>query len=301
MRRCHTIATLTGEANSGKSCDMAHGVPLPALDVLNTLVNVDLFIEFDQRQLTFRTNVVEAREYVAATFRHMLVAGVSESAGQLAFLETENGYAVISAEVTEFAGVRLEELMPLVKDEVRLQFMRSRPDLLWMHAAAVERAGGALLLSGISGQGKSTLSTYLCEHGWRFLSDDVSPVRMDADQVIPFPQVPVRRLHPGREVSREELGTLDRQAVEVATEALCTGEPEIRGIVFIAYAAGAKASLRKLERGSAALEILRNSTNFFDHKGEAVGRAAGLANRMPMYALAYSLPWSAADLLNALW
>lgn len=262
---------------------------------------MDLYIEFDARQLTFRSNIAEVREYVADTFRHMLVPSVRNSAGKLEFNRTADGYSLRSEATLDYANMSLESLIPLIKDEVRLQFMRARPDLLWMHAGAIARSGGALLLAGKSGQGKSTLTTYLCEHGWRFLSDDVAPVRMDVDRVIPFMQMPVRRLHPGREVRWEDLNTLDRETVDVTPEKLCRDESEIRGIVFIEYEKDAEAQLVRLDQGSAAMEILRNATNFFDHRGAAVERAANLVNRVPMYRLAYGLPRSASKVLDGLW
>ena len=262
---------------------------------------MDLFIEFDGQQLSLRTNVPDVHEYLADAFRHMLVPAASNSIGHIEFNETPDGYSLRSADSFNYAGVSLDELLPLIKDEIRLQFMRARPDLLWMHAGAIERAGGALLLAGSSGQGKSTLTTYLCDHGWRFMSDDIAPVRMDTDRVIPFPQVPVRRLHPGREVPVDELHKLERESVEVMPDGLCRDEPEIHGIVFIKYVNGAETKLVHLDQGSAAMEILKNATNFFDHKDAAVARAVGLVTRVVMYRLAYNKPEEALEVLSGLW
>jgi hypothetical protein len=258
-----------------------------------------LYIEFDDQQLTFQTDVEEVAEFVETTFRHMLVSQPTRSAGSLDFFRAGAGYSLKTAEAFEFPAVELTELIPLVKDEVRLQFMRARPDLLWMHAGVVER-NGAILISGMSGQGKSTMTTRLCEYGWRFLSDDVAPVRMSVDRVIPFPQTPVRRLHPGREVSREELRTLARQTIELSAEMICRDESEIRGMVFIGYEAGSRARLVRLDQGTAAMEILRNATNFFDHRAAAVERAARLVSRVPMYKLQYGDSDEAAAVLSAM-
>jgi hypothetical protein len=258
-----------------------------------------LYIEFDEQQLTFRTDVEEVAEFVAMTFRHMLASDSTTSSGSLDFFRTSVGYSLKAAEVFEFPGLELARLIPLVKDEVRLQFMRARPDLLWMHAGVVER-NGAMLISGMSGQGKSTMTTRLCEYGWRFLSDDVAPVRMSADRVIPFPQSPVRRLHPGREVSREELGTLARETIELSPEMICRDETDIRGVVFIEYDAGSRATLARLDQGTAAMEILRNATNFFDHRAAAVERAVRLVSRVPMYRLQYGSSDEAAAVLSGM-
>lgn len=262
---------------------------------------MDLFIEFDSRQLLFQTDISEARDYIAAAFRHMLVPEVESSAGRLALYSIPGGFSVASEQTINYTGIDFAHLLTMVKDEVRMQFMRGRPDLLWLHAGVIERSGGALLLSGPSGQGKSTLSTRLCEHGWKFLSDDIAPVRMDIDRVVPFPQTPVRRLHPGREVSPQDLRKLERESIDIEDDGVTRREADIRGIVFVRYEMGAPAALSRLPQGSAAIELLRNATNFWDHRISAVDRVADLARRVPMYTLVYDSPAEAASRLDDLW
>ena len=59
---------------------------------------------------------------------------------------------------------------------------------LVLHAAVVERAGRALVLSGPPGIGKSTLTLALLERGFGFLSDDFCPIDRVTRQVHPFPR-----------------------------------------------------------------------------------------------------------------
>jgi hypothetical protein len=246
------------------------------------------YIEFDGRQLTFTTDVKEVAAFVAETFRHMLAPRANDRSTSLSMLKTRDGYALHTAETIEYPELEISLLLPLIKDEVRLQLMRSRPDLLWLHAGSVERNGQAVLLAGTSGQGKSTITTRLCEIGWRLLSDDISPVRMETDRVVPFPQLPVRRIHTGRDVSADEVFQLERETVSLAAENIVRSDVPIAGVIFIAYSPGADTKIVRLRRGSAALELLRNLTNFIDHKSAAVDRAAALARRLP----GYSLQWS---------
>jgi hypothetical protein len=261
----------------------------------------DLYIDFDGRQLEFRTNIPEVREEMVSMFRHMLRDTVSEPGPSLAVTARKEGIRVDSAQMTFFKDRGLDELMPLFKDEVRLQFMRSRPDLLWMHSAAVERDDKALLISAPSGQGKSTLSTHLFSLGWKFLSDDIAPVRMDDDRVIPFPQSPMRRIHPGHVIAKEELHTLERETVDIPREMVCTTQPHIAAMVFISWSKGSDATLNRLTMGAGALEILRNATNFYDHREGAVSRAVELVKRVPVYALTYDAPLMGATKLDDIW
>ncbi|MDQ3080839.1 MAG: hypothetical protein M3R07_01335, partial [Gemmatimonadota bacterium] len=255
--------------------------------------------EFDGSQLTVRTDAAEVRAYLLEAFAHMLVPEVTRNIGELHILRSGAGYAMAGDQTLDFSGVSASDLLPLLKDEVRLRFMRSRPDLLWLHAGAVERGGSALLISGPSGHGKSTITTLLCERGWRLLSDDIAPVRMDADEVIPFPQSPLRRVHPGREIRPDAVNTLTKQSVAIGESMVRRSAAPIKALVFVAY--GSAEGLVTIPRGSAAMEILKNSTNFIDHKGAAVGRAAEIARRVPAYRLSYMAPAEAAGAVDALW
>jgi hypothetical protein len=198
----------------------------------------------------------------------------------------------------EYTGVGQSDIIPLLKDEIRLQFMRWRPDLLWMHAGAVYGENGALILAAPSGQGKSTLTTHLTERGWLFLSDDVAPLRMTSNTVIPFPQTPVRRLSGSHEVGADQIALLARETVDIRSEAVCKGERPIACIGFLEYRAGVRPVLERLGRGDAALQLLKNATNFFDHRGAAVERAVDLVSTFPMFRLAYGDGVVAAELVD---
>jgi hypothetical protein len=65
-----------------------------------------------------------------------------------------------------------------------------RLGLLVWHGAAVERGGHAILLSGVSGSGKSTTTLRLLDAGYRFIADDVVLLRQSGRgvQVIGWEQ-----------------------------------------------------------------------------------------------------------------
>lgn len=259
----------------------------------------ELYIEFDRCQLTVRTDVKRIYDFVTRTYEHMLVSAVVSSAGEIAVFRTTNGYSVVSHDSLNLMGSDPEPLLPFFEEEVILQFIRARPELLWLHAGSVERDDEALVMSGPSGRGKSTLVTMLCARGWHLMSDDVAPLRMDTDAVLPFFPSPLRRIHPGRSVGAGEIGTLKRETVPIAPAMLRRDPARVRAIVFPEYLHGAPAKLSQLTQGSAALEILRNARNFVDHKGAAVERAAKIARDLPVYRLEYGVAAEAALLLDS--
>jgi hypothetical protein len=251
-------------------------------------------------QLEIRTTIPEVRDMVNAVFAHMLVPKSTHSAGAIHATACETGFVVASFEQVKFKRDQLKLLVDMVRDEVHFQFMRARPELLWLHAAAVERNGAALLISGISGQGKSTLSTKLCERGWRILSDDISPTSMEHELVFPFPQMPRRRLFPGSIVDRNMLYTLEREDIVIEQHNLNLSPVPVAAIAYIEFLKSGTAEFERLSSGAAALELLRNTVNFADHKGAAVSRAAFLGTTVPAYRLCYNSVTTAVDHLESL-
>jgi hypothetical protein len=260
-------------------------------------VKREFFIEFDGAQLTIASDVDRISQFVDETYRHMLVNDLTSPAGRIEIRRTPEGFTVQSVELLELLADSCEPLMPYLKEEILLQFMRARPDLLWIHAGAVERNGRALLIAAASGQGKSTLTTLLLDYGWKLMSDDVAPVRMDTDEVLPFYQSPLRRLDPGREVTGEEVSALERESIEVPGRLLRRNPAQVGAIVFPMFTHGVSAALTNLKRGDGALELLRNARNFADHRGAAVERAAAFARSVPMFQLCYG---SAKDAVMSL-
>lgn len=260
----------------------------------------EIVIEFDGSHLHVRTDIPRVAEFVRETFRNMIVEGVASGAGRLAVLAQDGSFRIESAEHRVVAGDEVEHLLNLVREEIRFQFMRVRKDLLWLHAAAVERRGSALLLCGQSGQGKSTLSSALCERGWRLMSDDVAPIRMDANEVVAYSQSPVRRVARDRALEPLKRKGLERQMVHLQPDRLYTGAAPVARLVFLRFSKGSPAVLRRVPRGEVAMEILRNATNIVDHRAEAVKRAAGMAQTLPGDSLTYGYKADAIDILDSL-
>jgi len=71
---------------------------------------------------------------------------------------------------------------------MNLQMALGQRRFLLLHAAAVERDGKAVLLTGHSGAGKSTLSALLGERGWRFLGDEFALLDPESGLLHPFPR-----------------------------------------------------------------------------------------------------------------
>lgn len=64
---------------------------------------------------------------------------------------------------------------------------------LMLHAGVLERGGKALVLPGMPGSGKSTLSAALAYRGWRFLTDEIGLIEPESGRLLPLPRaVPLK-------------------------------------------------------------------------------------------------------------
>ena len=82
-------------------------------------------------------------------------------------------------------------LDPQIQIHHRLQaaLMDAIDSVAVLHAAAlVDHEGGALLLAGPSGHGKSSLALEAATRGYGFLSDDYAPLELDTSRIRPFPR-----------------------------------------------------------------------------------------------------------------
>lgn len=258
-----------------------------------------LFIDFDRHQLTVTTDDAAVLEYFTRNYFRMLVDEATRGIGDLRILRNIEGLSVDGSIHLEHNGPA-ETLFPYLRREVLLFFTRARPDLLWLHSGAVRNERGAILISGTSGRGKSTIVTQLCARGWKLLSDEVAPIRIGTNQVLPFPQMPRRRLYPGRALSEHEVGSLQFEEIEIPPGDVSPDGAEIRAIIFPSFEVHAPPKLKRLTPGDGAVETIRNIVNFADLKAIAVAEAAAIARRIPCYALTYSEGSAAASLLDEL-
>jgi hypothetical protein len=85
--------------------------------------------------------------------------------------------------------------------------------LLVLHASAIQTDNGAVLFTGTSGVGKSTLLNLFLQRGYTMLSDDISAVTLDPQKCpLVFPAIPRNKLWSGIAAQMGyDLNTLPRQ------------------------------------------------------------------------------------------
>jgi len=259
----------------------------------------DFCIEFDGGQVLFRTDVPEVGTFISKMFSAMLVPHANNQIGQIELLRSVGGSTLNGGESPNDEGDP-SGMFDQLRHEVLMTFILARRDLIWLHAGVVRRGGGATLIAGPSGTGKSTLTTILCEKGWRFLSDDAAPLSVSTTDVLSYPQTPRRRVYPARELASGDEHLLERVMRPLPAETVWRGRSPVARIVFIEFSFDARAELKPATPGEITLELIRNCTNFVDHKADGVACLAGLARSVPGYVLKYGDSAAAAALIDEL-
>ena len=80
--------------------------------------------------------------------------------------------------------------------DLTIELELCRKDLFFVHGAALELGGKAILISAPSGSGKSTTTWAWLHHGFNYLSDELAPIALDTLNIQPFPHALNQKKHP---------------------------------------------------------------------------------------------------------
>lgn len=172
---------------------------------------------------------------------------------------------------------------------------------LIFHAAAVERGGQALLLTGPPGSGKSTLCAALANRGWRLLSDETTLVDLETGMVSgPGRPVSLKNASieavaafaPAAEFSAPCHDTLKGRVAHMrppAQSVARAGEPATPSwIVFPRFALGGQTCWQERETGQTLLGLAANAFNYAALGRVAFNRTAELVAQAAAFDLTYA-------------
>ena len=148
---------------------------------------IDMVFELNGRRVTVRCDCERLARDIRSNAAPLLTNGAAPTHATVDVIAHEDSYSVardgiVVSERNDVAVTRhcaLAELLTLLHGPREVTAI--------LHAASVERDGGALVLAGDSGVGKSTLAFSLAEAGWRLVADDLTAVDR-AGAVLAFPR-----------------------------------------------------------------------------------------------------------------
>lgn len=257
-----------------------------------------LYIAFGHHQVAVSSNVPEIVADLQCSFKQMLS---SHSNGVVAYFEaweTAGKYGLKENQETRIEAGTVDDVLGLLKYQVALHLIQTRLDLLWLHAGAVAYQENVVLISGLSGRGKSTIVTGLCAQGCTYLSDDIIPVDQTSDKAIPFPQTPMVRENPRKEIPDNRVHNLPKVEFLLKPEMVCREILPIKAIIFPEFKFQGNNELVACSPAVAAVGLIQNSLNYVHHRGVAVSYLVELVKRVPAYNLSFSDGKRAAQMIT---
>ena len=100
--------------------------------------------------------------------------------------DTTASFSLMCAGAEACAGIDPDDILFVLEKEIVVALQKKRADLFFLHSAALEWQGKACLLAAESGSGKSTTAWALLHHGFRYMSDELSPVDLEEMRVFPY-------------------------------------------------------------------------------------------------------------------
>jgi hypothetical protein len=163
-----------------------------------------------------------------------------------------------------------------------------RPDLYFVHAAAVALAGGVSVLAAPPGTGKSTLTVGLLERGFTYLSDELAPIDVRRGLVhhyahaVGLKSPPPDPLHlPQGTVaigSRFHVPTSGLRVAGLSEEPL-----PLVAFIFPERSSESPPRCRRISASVATVHLLANALNARAHSNDGLDAAVTLARLVPCF------------------
>lgn len=185
----------------------------------------------------------------------------------------------------------VDDFLFLLEKEVIVELQEERPELLFLHAAALDWRGKACLLVGESGAGKSTTAWALLHHNFLYLSDELSPIDLHTLQVHAYPQalclkdLPAPPYSLPKEVS--QIGGRIRVPTAQMPSPVILGPRPLAAVFLLKYSPEHQApTLHRLDAAKASLFLYVSVLNALAHSNSGLDAVARIAEHRPCFAVA---------------
>lgn len=164
------------------------------------------------------------------------------------------------------------DLLYRLDRDLTVRVQEARPDLYFLHAAALEWRGQTILLVAPSGVGKSTTTWALSHHGFRYLSDELAPVDLATLHVHPYPRTlslkttPPAPYHDPSTASRVSVGM--RVSPLNLPGGIAKGVCRLATVFFLQRGRRGASSIRPVGRAEAIARLYANTLNALAHPGD---------------------------------
>ena len=154
------------------------------------MISSPIYLSFVDLGIEIRSNSPDANALIMVNFSAL--RSEYSKAADLVYEITENDKGFVIRRSNSNAPVVLSarhpaEFLYVLEKDLVIECQKLRPDLYFLHAAALSYRDTAFILVAPSGGGKSTTCWGLVNHGCGYLSDELAPIHLQDFQIHPFP------------------------------------------------------------------------------------------------------------------
>ena len=212
-----------------------------------------------------------------------------------------------------FKPLPLEQAYPMFEWGLNWCIANHCHRFLMLHAAVVERHGGAVVLPAPPGSGKSTLTAALASRGWRLLSDELALIVPSSLELMPVPR-PISLKNQSIELIRrfapdELIGPVWRDTrkgdiahVRASDESIARAREPAKPswIVFPHYDEGAGPTLEHISKARSVARLAGNAFNISRLGGDGFDCLVELVDACECRQFRYSRLEDAVAIFDAL-
>jgi len=167
-----------------------------------------------------------------------------------------------------------------------IALQHQRPDLYFVHAAAVALAGGVGVLAAPPGTGKSTLTVGLLERGFTYLSDELAPIDVGTGLVHRYAHAVSLKSRPPDAIRLPQGTVAIGRRFHMPTRLFSVaGEEPLPLVAFIfpERSSEPSAACRRIGPSVGAAHLVANGLNALAHPNDGLDVAVALARHVPCF------------------
>jgi len=193
-------------------------------------------------------------------------------------------YRVSSAEgALEFANT--DELLFHIDKTITIELQHLRPDLFFVHGAALAWKERVAIVSAPPGTGKSTLTLVALQLGFEYFSDELAPIDLRRLTVYPYPRAVYLKTVPPlpHSLPGGALNHGGRYHVPAPPGAVARGNAPLAALIFLRRDKETFGGLRPITAASGATRLIANTLNLLAHPEAGIDAAIVLSQAVSCF------------------